>query len=219
MRYQNNPILRDYLSRGGTAAQAEYLAHPCFELDDAAFAAAFSTIRRQHPSLDVEHAEARAAFRLLTSGAPPNVARPLPSRWKRAHKMAKRGAARAWPWIKIAWAIAVLSLLLAGRAHGQEPEGVGAKKHGPQAALTVIPLTDSEKLRMRNLQVEQDGYIIQLQKLQLQENQTQKLIDDLNKKINQAAADIAAADKIDTNALILDLPKLAWVTKSDGGSK
>src|SRR5262245_21685357 len=111
MRYENNDTLREFLERGAAGAYREHIRHPGFELDDAAFAAALSDVRAQHPLLDAIEAEARAVFRLLTSGAPPEVIAALPSRWYRAQSWVLRTAPRAWPWVKVVWAAAVLGLL------------------------------------------------------------------------------------------------------------
>ena len=112
MRYENNPILREYLDRGAAGAFREHLKHPGFELDGSAFAATLSEVRAQHPHLGDDEAEARAVFRLLTSGAPPEIAVALPSRWYRVRGWIWRTSPRVWPWIKVLWAIAVLVLCL-----------------------------------------------------------------------------------------------------------
>jgi hypothetical protein len=120
MRYQNNDRLRDYLGRGAAGAYREHLRHPSFELDDAAFAATLAEVLQTHPQMSRDDAEARAVFRLLTSGAPPAVAVALPSRWYRARAWARRAAPRAWWWLKLAWAVSLL--ILAAIAAHAEPD-------------------------------------------------------------------------------------------------
>ena len=124
MRYDNNERLRQYLDRGAAGAYREHMRHPGFELDATAFAAALGEVRDQHPDLSDDEAEARAAFRLLTSGVPPEVAVALPSRWYRTRAWTRRTAERAWPWLKLAWALAVL-FLAALAAHAEPPPDSG----------------------------------------------------------------------------------------------
>src|SRR6185437_2574824 len=96
MRYENNDRLREYLDRGATGAYREHMRHPYFELDATAFAATLAEVQAQHSALTSQEAEARTAFRLLTSGAPPSVAMALPSRRYRAEAWARRVAPQAW---------------------------------------------------------------------------------------------------------------------------
>ena len=110
MRYENNDTLRDFLDRGAAGDYREHLRHPSFEIDDAAFAAVLEAVREQHPHLQEEEVQARAVFRLLTCGAAPPVAVALPSRWYRLHTWIQAQAPRAWRWLKIAWAVALLVL-------------------------------------------------------------------------------------------------------------
>src|SRR5262249_37088688 len=110
MIYENNELLREYLNRGATGAYREFARHPRFELDASAFSDALVAVCEQHPHLNETESEARAAFRLLTSGAPPEIAAPLPSRWFRFCMFSRQAAVLAWPWLKIAWAVTVLIL-------------------------------------------------------------------------------------------------------------
>ncbi len=128
MRYENNDRLRQYLDRGAAGAYREHMRHPGFELDASAFSAALGEVREQHADLSDDEAEARAVFRLLTRGAPPEIAVALPSRWYRARAWTLRAAFLAWPWLKLAWAVAVLFFaalaaaeLSAMRAHAAPP--------------------------------------------------------------------------------------------------
>jgi len=113
MKYENNPTLREYLQRGAAGAHREHARHPNFELDATAFARALDEVRAQHPHLGDEEACARAAFRLLTSGAPPEVAVALPSRGYRLRAWSVQTAITIWPWLKLLWAVAVLALGIA----------------------------------------------------------------------------------------------------------
>jgi hypothetical protein len=110
MLYENNDRLREYLDRGAAGAYREHLRHPRFEFKEEAFAAALDQVTAQFPDLPLEDAEARAAFRLLTSGIAPEVAVPLPSRWFRALRFLRETSIQGWPWLKLAWAVAVLLL-------------------------------------------------------------------------------------------------------------
>jgi hypothetical protein len=113
MRYENNDRLREYLDRGAAGAYREHLRHPRFEFDEESFAAALDQVCAQFPELEPRDAEARAAFRLLTSGVAPDVAVPLPSRWYRAEAFLRAASLRCWPGLKLLWALAVLALCAA----------------------------------------------------------------------------------------------------------
>src|SRR5882724_9887754 len=126
MHYENNQRLREYLERGAAGVYREHMRHPRFEIDGAAFAAALDDVRMQHPYMTGEEAEARAVFRLLTSGAPPEIAVPLPSRWYRAQAWIREEGPRAWPWIKLGWAIAVLALCALAAHAEPKPEELRA---------------------------------------------------------------------------------------------
>jgi hypothetical protein len=110
MKYENNDRLREYLDRGAAGAYREHLHHPRFEFNEEAFGAALDQVCAQFPSLSPEDAEARAAFRMLTSGVAPEVAVPLPSRWFRVTRFVREKSVRSWPWLKLGWAVAVLIL-------------------------------------------------------------------------------------------------------------
>ena len=110
MRYENNERLRGYLERGAAGAYREHIRHPRFEIDGVAFAETLDSVRAQHPDLTDDEAQARAVFRLLTMGAPPEVAVALPSPWYRVKTWAHRAVPRVLPWVKVLWAIAVLAL-------------------------------------------------------------------------------------------------------------
>jgi hypothetical protein len=115
MKYENNDRLREYLDRGASGAYREYLNHPRFEFDGEAFGAALDQVRAQFPEFNLADAQARAAFRLLTSGVPPEIAAPLPSPHTRAANFLREKTVSAlrladWPWLKLVWALSVLAL-------------------------------------------------------------------------------------------------------------
>jgi hypothetical protein len=138
MRYENNDLLREYLHRGAAGPHREHAKHPAFELDADAFSDALAQVRHQHPHLSEPQAEARAAFRLLTRGAPPKAAESAPSPAHHTHEHPVRAyftrdyleriAPDAWYYAKLVWAIALLLLALtavllltARAAHGATP--------------------------------------------------------------------------------------------------
>jgi hypothetical protein len=136
MRYQNNPILGEMLVRGGAA---HHLAAPEFALDQEAFANCKAEVEQQHPEHSPEEIEARAVYRMLTLGNPPPavaqpVIEPLPSRRQRLVSWLKVWGPKAWPWIKLLWALAVLGLLIATAAKA-EPHNVAEKDALVRAAL------------------------------------------------------------------------------------
>jgi hypothetical protein len=134
MRYENNERLRQYLDRGAAGAQRELIGQPAFDLDEHELARHLAEVRSQHPQLTEEEAVARAAFRVLTiatpSGSSPadttrdenanqqphweaSVTRADSAAWSKL----RRCAHRAWPFLKAAWAIALLLLVAAIASH------------------------------------------------------------------------------------------------------
>ena len=138
--------------RGAAEAYHKLIEHRSFLFDSAAFARTVTEIFRQFPNLSSEEAKARAAFRLLTSGAPPSVAQPVLAWHVRAREWARAKAVWAWPYVKIAWAVAVLALLLALRAHA-EPAPQSAGREAIRRAT----------VGMRLLPQQPNGLILQFQ--------------------------------------------------------
>lgn len=150
MKYENNPTLREYLHRGAAGPYREHARHPAFEFDAAAFATTLEEIRAQHPQLTADEAAARAAFRLLTSGAPPEIAVALPSPWYRLRASALRAAPILWRGLKLVWAIALLALAVATfmllgilAAHAEPP----APEPTPQPAVQPTSAAGANQLR------------------------------------------------------------------------
>lgn len=125
MRCRNNPILEEMLVRGGRADLARM---PEFELDDLELAQHKVEVHRQRLHEDPEELEARAVYRMLTKPQP--VAVPLPAWWQRVEAWLVKAAPIAWPWLKVAWALAVLGLLLALAAKA-EPSRSGGDDRNP----------------------------------------------------------------------------------------
>jgi hypothetical protein len=100
----------------------------------------------------------------------------------------------------------------------------------PQQQLTPVklppsgppPVSAETYKKIRDLQYQQDHYIILLKDLKLQEkiqeDELQKKIDGLNSEINQAAYDEAQKLGVDPNRYVLELDSIAWGEKK-GGSK
>lgn len=102
MRFPNNPILEEMLVRGGRADLARM---PEFELDDLELAQHKVEIHRARLHEDPEELEARAVYRMLTKPQP--VAVPRPEWWQRVQAWMVRTAPVLWPYLKVAWALAV----------------------------------------------------------------------------------------------------------------
>lgn len=79
--------------------------------------------------------------------------------------------------------------------------------------MTVLPLQDADKVKLQSLILQQDKLIISRRDHQLAINDIDKQLDQLTAQVNEAAQSIAATGKIDTIQMVLDLDKLAWVTK------
>ncbi len=141
MIYENNDILRGMLQRGGKVYGPANLAARQFLFDTGEFERMRVDVQFQHPRFSSEEGAARAAFRLLTSGAPPEVAAHVPTWQERARQTAARWARQAWSWMKIARAIVVLLcavtvLLLAAPAHsGPRPEQMRVIHRAADGAL------------------------------------------------------------------------------------
>jgi hypothetical protein len=124
MIYENNSDLRELLRRGVSRdavpnLRDELLNARSFVVADTDFAAALAEVKAQHSSHTDAEADARAAYRLLTCNpAQPPIARM--SRWQELKRWTVRAVHAAWPWVKFAWAVAVLVLLMAIAARGQE---------------------------------------------------------------------------------------------------
>lgn len=111
--------------------------------------------------------------------------------------------------------LALLLLIMAVSLNAQGPAGA-SKKGKPQAALsplTVIPLDDASKVKILLLSRDQDAALKKRARDQIEIDALDKQIQGLQDEINQTAQQFAARDKIDVNELVLDLDKLAWVSK------
>lgn len=124
-------------------------------------------------------------------------------------------------------AIAILIILMfATRGHAQEAQGEGAKAakvdkkkakvvNAPPAngTLAFIPLSDADAKVILIILHAQDLSIQRKQADQLDIEAQGKEIQKAQEAISQKAQQIAAAGKIDTQAMMLDLDKLGWIPK------
>jgi hypothetical protein len=141
MFYENNDTLRGYLKRGAAESYYKLIEHRSFLFADAVFAKALAEVREQFAHLSEEEARARAAFRLLTSGAPPSVAQPVVAWPVRAREWARAKAVWGWPYVKIAWAVAVLALLLVLCAHAEPaPQNMQAYRNALRGFSLLAPI-------------------------------------------------------------------------------
>lgn len=149
---------------------------------------------------------------------------------QRAHAFAVASVERKWLW---AWRVAIILALmglLALKGHAQAPAGVTHKGHESSGLntgvstdktvhtpmpTTVIPLADASKVELLKLIRDQDKLLMRRKDRQIEINDLDKQIDKLASEINQSAQKVAETDKIDTSTLVLDLDKLAWVSKSE----
>jgi hypothetical protein len=108
---------------------------------------------------------------------------------------------------------AVLFLMLACAlpACAQKAAGVGAApvKSPPQ----VVPLADADKVVFLSLLHKQDGLVIEQRDHQIAMADIDKKLEAVRAEISKKAQALADAGKIDVNSLVLDLDRLAWVSK------
>jgi hypothetical protein len=103
--------------------------------------------------------------------------------------------------------IVIVLIFLAVYTHAQEPP------QSQTTSLTAIPLNDSAKVKILSLLREQDKLLIARRDRQIEMNSLDKQIAKISDDITQEARELAASSKIDTDSLVLDLDKLAWVSK------
>src|ERR1700739_234752 len=106
--------------------------------------------------------------------------------------------------------LGLLAVQVYVQAAKQEKVPAAQKETSP---LTVIPLDDAAKVRVLSLLRQQDKLIIERRDRQLRITELDKQIAEIDKQINQMANDLAEQGKINVNQLVLDLDKLAWVSK------
>jgi len=106
--------------------------------------------------------------------------------------------------------LGLLAVQVYAQAAKQEKVPAAQKETSP---LTVIPLDDAAKVRVLSLLRQQDKLIIERRDRQLRITELDKQIAEIDKQINQMANDLAEQGKINVNQLVLDLDKLAWVSK------
>jgi len=112
--------------------------------------------------------------------------------------------------------LAVLVLFFAMRGHAQEPAGALKRSKGQEAAAlptTIIPLEDAAKVKVLKLLHDQDQAIIKRRDRQLEIEELDRHIADLQNQINEAAQELAKQSRIDVEHMVLDLDKLASMTK------
>jgi hypothetical protein len=119
MIYENNAELREMLRRGVPGeALHELLNAKSFELADAEFEAALEEVKSQHSSHSDAEARARAAYRLLTRGRPkapeaaPDAQETAGGRERAAISKRFWTADKVWMILRVAWAIAILAMLM-----------------------------------------------------------------------------------------------------------
>ncbi len=117
-------------------------------------------------------------------------------------------------WRKLfgASALLVLVVTLGAPLHGsQEPQ-----KERPAAAQSASAqeLPASWRIKIRDLQFEQDKLLLKLKDLQLQESQTRTEIAALHDQIQDAAYQAAQEKRIDVRNFVLDLDTLTWLPKN-----
>ncbi len=169
----------------------------------------------QHPEEDDSTIWDRALFRCLTH---PEWA---PTRLQ----VAKGNRETRERWLRYAWAFLVvllLLLILLRSAHGQEKpvyQAQGKEAIRAEASKKEVPpvVADTDKLAFRELQVEQDRYLIELADLEAaylrKRAELKEKVAQLAEKIQQAAYDLALKDNLDPKRYVLDLRTITWEKK------
>ena len=202
MRFEISNQLSGWLRKDGRddlASQGEV------DLPELAYLAIFSEARQQHPQEDMAATRDRALFRVLTH---PELA---PTR-KQVRKVSWE---RREEWLRWAWMIAVLILLLllAVRGHAQEKPKViyeAQQGEGLTAAAAPPSLTDAQKFKVRDLQHRYDELRVQAAKLDVEKLKLEKQISDVLFQINGLAFDLAKESKVNTNQYNLNIDLLQW---------
>ena len=112
MKFKNNPLLFQHLIDGGLIHLAAQLQ---FDLDEDAFLRLLSELQTQHPELNPDEAQARAAYRLLaTPAAIKALEKKESTKWKLLKKLMPNI-------LMITWRVLILLLLGAIAAKAQTP--------------------------------------------------------------------------------------------------
>lgn len=207
MQYANNNRLAQMLRNGG---QVTMTSSAFFDLDHDMFQARLADLRHRHPTEDGEYLRDRAAYQCLTMGKPPEGV--IPDRKALPMLPHAPSFTRRDRYIAIAMWLVLILLLLATRGHSQSPEGV-QKRKDDSPPITVVPLPDSDKVRVYKIEHDQDGLLMQKQSYQLKIDDLDRKIADDQNQLQQTAEDLAKSMHIDVATMTLDLDKLVWITK------
>lgn len=190
---------------------------------------ASSEVLSQHPGLRTEEYQARALYRVLT-GAPSSarVAAPMKAGIGAVAKFVGTWKWHLWTMLKVAWAILIL-LAVAGYIHAQQKtqarpgaklleDGTIVKAELPEE----LSPTDKTRLRIRDLQYDQDRVIIQLKEMLVRcgalekgEDEVYRRIENFRKQIEGVAFEAAKEEKIDVEWYTLDLDKMRWMKRKE----
>ncbi len=188
---------------------------PEVDVPDPRYLQVFTEAQQQHPEEDIPTLRDRALFRCLThpEWAPTRLQVITASRETRER------------WLRYIWAFLVvllLLLILLRSAHGQEKpvyRAQGKEAIRAEASKKEVPpvVADTDKLAFRELQVEQDRYLIELADLEAaylrKRAELKEKVAQLAEKIQQAAYDLALKDNLDPKRYVLDLRTITWEKK------
>lgn len=204
IKHETSERLRDLLTMHGETWYAPYAKRKHQLLDEKEFERMKAELRARQPELASDEIDDHACYCIVANAARrPKDANVVIHR----HEMNLKDKLIL---LAVAIFLIVVLLISATRAHGaQRATGAGSG----DKALTVIPLSDADKVKVLALLRKQDQLIMERKDHQLKIVELDKRASDIQSSLSDLAQSLAVSGKIDTLSLVLDIDKLAWVTK------